>query len=75
MFLWGGVDIHPDLISPDIKTYQESTNTYSMADESSITSIDSTGTRSILSIKDIQILHSRNIFQQKRKDDLKSYTH
>jgi hypothetical protein len=48
-FSYGGVDIHPDSISPDIKTCQESINTASTADESSITSqttsIDSSGTR------------------------------
>jgi hypothetical protein len=70
----GGVEIHPDSLIPDIKKCQESINTASTADESSITSettsIDSSGTISILSIKYIHILHSINIFPQNRKDDL-----
>jgi hypothetical protein len=79
LFSDGGVDIHPDSLSPNINTCQESINTASTSDESSITfettSVNSNGTRSILSIKYIQILLSRNIFPQNRKDDLKSYTH
>jgi hypothetical protein len=54
-------------------------NTASTVVESSITSettsINYNGTRSILSIKYIQILHSRNLFPQNRKYDLKSYIH
>jgi hypothetical protein len=50
-----------------------------MADETSITSettqIDSTGTRSILSKTDNHLLHARNVFKQKRKNDLKVYKH
>jgi hypothetical protein len=79
LFSYGGVDIHLESLSPDINTCQESINTASTADESSITSetipINSNGTRSILSIKYIQILHSRNIFPQYRKYDLKPYKH
>jgi hypothetical protein len=79
LFSYEGVDIHPDSLNPDIKSCQESINTPSTAEKSSITSettsIDSNGTRSILSIKDIQILHCRNIFPQNRKDDLKAYKH
>jgi hypothetical protein len=79
LFSYGGVEIHPDSLSPAIKTYQESINTASTADESSITSvtpeIDSNDTGSILSITDIQILHSRNIFPQNRKHELKAYKH
>jgi hypothetical protein len=32
LFSYGGVEIHPDYLSPDIKTCQESINTASTAD-------------------------------------------
>jgi hypothetical protein len=38
LFSYGAVEIHPDSLSPNIKTCQESINTASTADESSITS-------------------------------------
>jgi hypothetical protein len=62
-----------------IPVHCASINTASTADETSIaaetTPTDSTDTRSILSIKYIQILHARNIFPQNRKDDLKANIH
>jgi hypothetical protein len=79
LFCYGEVDINPNSLCPDIKTCHESIHTASTADEPSIisetTSIDSTSTRSILSIQDMQILQARNIFPQKRKDDLNAYKH
>jgi hypothetical protein len=69
LFSYGGGEIHPDYLSPDIKT--------STINESSATSEtkspDINNTRSILSIKDIQILHTINIFPQNRKDELQAY--
>jgi hypothetical protein len=75
LFSYRGVDIHPDSLSPDIETCQDSINNASTSDAFSIRSIDSNGTRSILSIKDIQILYSINNFPQNRKDDLNAYKH
>jgi hypothetical protein len=63
LFSYRGVDIHPDALSPDIKTCQESITTASTSDETdSITSdttssYNSTNTRSILSINDIRIIN------------------
>jgi hypothetical protein len=79
LFSYGGVAIHPDALSPDIKTCQESITTASTSAETdSITSYTSssynlTNTRSILSINQIKIL--RKIFLQNSKDDFKAYTH
>jgi hypothetical protein len=81
LFSYGGEDIHPDNLSPDIKTCQESITTASTSDETdSITSDpsysnNSTNTRSILSINDLRILHANNIFPQNSKNDFKAYTH
>jgi hypothetical protein len=79
IFSYGGVEIHPDSLSPDIKTCQEYINVTSTINESSTTSEtnspDINNTRSIMSIKDIQILHTINIFPQNRKDELQAYKH
>jgi hypothetical protein len=74
IFSYGGVDIHPDNLSPDIKICQKSITMASTSDETdSITSdtsfSDNSNTISILSINDLSILHANNIFPQYSKDD------
>jgi hypothetical protein len=77
IFSYGGVDIHPDNISPDIKTCQESITTASTSDETdSITSYtssneNSTNNRYILSMNDLRILHDNNIFPKTANTTLK----
>jgi hypothetical protein len=75
---YGGVDIHRESLCRDIKIYHESINIDSTADETSITSettsIHSTG-RSILSINEMQILHSRNIYIHKTERMTQNHTH
>jgi hypothetical protein len=71
IFSYGGVDIHPESLSPNIKTCQESITMTSTCDEKhSATSNASSdkntnNNRSILSMHDIIILHANNIFPQK----------
>jgi hypothetical protein len=79
LFSYGGVDIHPDNPSPDVKTCQELITTESTSDETvsftsdTSSSDNSTKTRSILTINDLRILHANNIFPQNSKYDFKAY--
>jgi hypothetical protein len=81
IFSYGGVDIHQDNLSPDIKTCQESITTAPTSDETDSTTSDtssdenSNNNRSILSMNDLTILHANNIFPQNSKYDFKAYTH
>jgi hypothetical protein len=81
LFSHGGVDIHPENLSPNIKTCKESITMASTYDEkNSETSNNSfnentNNNKSILSMHDLVILHANNIFSQNRKDDFKSYKH
>jgi hypothetical protein len=81
LFSYGGVDIHPDNLTPNIKTCQESlvmtpTHDYHHSATQTNASTENThNNKSILSMQDLVILHVNNIFPQKSKDDFKPYTH
>jgi hypothetical protein len=81
LFSHGGVDIHPDICSPNSVSCQESmTMTSTHDDKNSETtnrpSYENThNNKSILSMQDLIIIHTNNIFQQNSKDDFKAYKH
>jgi hypothetical protein len=81
LFSHGGVDIHPDCLTPNIETCQESltmTSTHDdhhSATQNNISTENNHSNKSILSMQDLLILHTNNIFPQNSKDDFKSYTH
>jgi hypothetical protein len=72
LFSHGGVDIHPDNVSPNIKTCQESmtmTSTSTYDEKNSDTSDNSSNEntnhkKSIIIMQDLVILHANNIFPQ-----------
>jgi hypothetical protein len=80
LFSHGEVDTHPDNLTTNIDTCQESLRMTSTHDEHhSDTQHNSTknthNNKSILSMKDLMILHANNIFPQSSKDDFKAYKH
>jgi hypothetical protein len=81
VFYYGGVDIHPDNLTPTIKTCHESlvmTSTHDdhhSATQTNESTKDTHNNKSILSMKDLVILHTNNIFPQNNKDDFKAYKH
>jgi hypothetical protein len=81
LFSHGGVDIHPDNLTPNIETCQASLTMTSTHDDHHSDTQNNTSTKnthnnkSILSIQDLVILHANNRFTQSSKDDFKAYTH
>jgi hypothetical protein len=80
-FSQGGVDIHPDNLTPTIETCQTSLTMTSTHDEHHSDTQNNTSTKhthnntSILTMQDIVILHANNIFPQSIRDGFKAYTH
>jgi hypothetical protein len=76
LFSHVGVDIHPDNLTPTIKTCQASfTTTPTHDDTQNNTSTENTSKNtSILSMQDLVILHANNIFSQSSNDEFKAYT-
>jgi hypothetical protein len=76
----GGVDIHPDNLSPNIKTCQESITMIPTCDKNhsatsnKLSDENTNNNRSILSMHDLVILHTNIVFPQNSKDDFKAYT-
>jgi hypothetical protein len=81
LFSHGGVNIHPDNLTPNIETCQESSTMISThekhhSDKQNNTSTTNThNNRYILSLQDLVILHANHIFPQNSKDDFKAYKH
>jgi hypothetical protein len=81
LFSYGGVDIHPENLSPNIKTCQASIMSLSASDETNSVASDTSSNentmnnRSILRMNDLVILQANNIFPQNSKYDFKAYTH
>jgi hypothetical protein len=79
LFSHGGVDIHPNNLTPNIETCQESLTMTSTHDDHHYATQDSTSTENtqnnklILIMQDLVILHANNIFPQNNKDDFKAY--
>jgi hypothetical protein len=81
LFSYVGVDIHPDNLSPNIKTCQELIIMTSTCDEkhcvtsNTLSDENTNNNRSILSLHNLVILHANNIFPQNSKDNFKAYNH
>jgi hypothetical protein len=81
IFPHGGVDIHPENLSPNLETCQESMAMTSTHDDNHSETTNNPSTenthnnKSILNMQDLVILHANNIFPQNSKDDFKAYTH
>jgi hypothetical protein len=79
LFSHGGLDIHPDNLTPNTETCQESLTMTSTHDDHHSDTQNSTSTKNtysnkyILSMQDLMILHANNIFPQSSKEDLKSH--
>jgi hypothetical protein len=76
-----GVDIHPDNLTPTIETCQASFTETSPCDEHHSDTQNNASTKnthnntSIISMQDLVILHTNNIFPQSRNDDFRAYKH
>jgi hypothetical protein len=81
LFSHGGVDIHPDNLTPSIETCQASFTMTSTHDEHHSDTQNNTSTKntdnntSILNMQELVILHANNIVPQSSKDDFKAYKH
>jgi hypothetical protein len=82
LFSHGRVDIHPDKLSPNLETCQESMEMTSKHDDNHSKTPKTPSTenthnnKSILSIQDLVIIHDITIlFPKKSKDDVKAYKH
>jgi hypothetical protein len=81
LFSYGGVDIHPDNLTHNIKTCQESlamTSTHDghhSATQHNAYTENTHNKKSILSMQYLFILHANNIFTQNSKDYFKAYKH
>jgi hypothetical protein len=74
LFTSGGADIHPDNLTPTIETCQLSfTMTSSSETQRNISAENNTQNKSILSMQDLMILHTNNIYPQIPKYDVKAY--
>jgi hypothetical protein len=77
----GGVDIHPENLTPTIETCKASFTMTPTHDEHHSEIQNNTSTENtpkntfIFSMQDLVILHANNIFQQNSKDDFKAYKH
>jgi hypothetical protein len=80
VFSYGGVYIHPDNLTPNIKTCQESlvmTSTQEGHHSGTQTNASTDNThnnKSTLIMQHLVILYMNNIFAQNSKDDFKEYT-
>jgi hypothetical protein len=78
LFSYGGVDIHPENITPNIKTCQEllvMTSTHDdhhSATQSNASTENIHNNKSMVNMQDLMILHANNIFPQNNKDDFKA---
>jgi hypothetical protein len=76
-----GIDVHPENLTPDIETCQESLIMTATHDDHHSATQSNKSTQNThnntynLSIQDLVILHANNIFPQNKKDDLKTYKH
>jgi hypothetical protein len=81
LFSHGGVDIHPDNLTPNTETCQESLTITSTYDEHHSDTQNSTSTKNthnnkyILSMQGLVILHTNNTFPKSSKDNFKAYKH
>jgi hypothetical protein len=81
LFSHGGVDIHPDNLSPTIETCEASFTMTPTHDEHHSDTQNNTFTKDtrnnkyILSMQDLVILHANNIFPQNSKDDFEACKH
>jgi hypothetical protein len=76
LFSHWGADIHPDNLTPTIETCQASFTMTTFSDTQQNNSTENNPkNKSILSMQDLMILHSNNIYPQSSKDDFKAYTH
>jgi hypothetical protein len=81
LFSHGGVNIHPDKLSPNLETCQESIAMTSTHDDNHSGTPNKPSTenihnnKSILSMQYIVILHTNNIFPKNRKYSFKAYKH
>jgi hypothetical protein len=81
LFSHVGVDIHPDNLTPTIETCQASFTMTPTHDEHHSDTQNNTSTentpkhKSIISMQDLVIQHSENIFPQSSRDDFKAYKH
>jgi hypothetical protein len=74
IFSHWGADIHPDNLTPTIKTCQTSFTATPRSDN--INSLAPAHKQtSIINMQDLLILHANNIYPQNNKDDFKSYKH
>jgi hypothetical protein len=81
LFSHGGMDIHPENLTPNIETCQELLTMISTHQEHHSDTQHNTYTKnthnntSILSLQDLVILHANHIFPQNSKYDFKAYKH
>jgi hypothetical protein len=76
LFSYGGADIHPDNLTPNIETCQASFTMTPCSDTQRNTSAkNNPQNKSILSMQDLMIIHANNIYTQSNKDDFKAYKH
>jgi hypothetical protein len=81
LFYHGGVDIHPDNLTPTLETCQASltimpTHDAHHSDTQNDTSTKNTHNNTyILSMQDLVILQANNIYPQSSKNDFKAYKH
>jgi hypothetical protein len=76
IFSYGGSDIHPDNLTPTIETCQASFTMAPCSDTQRNNSAkNKQQNKSILSMQDLMILHSNNIYPQSNKEYFKAYKH
>jgi hypothetical protein len=76
LFTYGGADIHPEHLTPTIETCQTSFTMTSCSErQRNISAENNPQNKSILSMQDLMILHTTNIYPQSKKDDFKAYKH
>jgi hypothetical protein len=76
IFTSRGANIHPDNLTPTIETCQTSfTITSPSETQQNISADNTTRNKSILSMQDLMILHTKYIYPQSHKDDFKAYKH
>jgi hypothetical protein len=76
IFTSRGANIHPDNLTPTIKTCQTSfTTTSPSKTQQNISADNTTRNKSILSMRYLMILHTNHIYPQSHKDDFKEYKH
>jgi hypothetical protein len=72
----GGADIHPDNLTPTIETCQASFTMTTCSDTQQNNSTKkNSNNKSIISMKELMILHANNIYPQSNIDDFRAYKH